>query len=222
MYTSASKAFTHLHIRALNLLLNRSQLIDGISWVLKYCFIRLTFGICWCKMITLGYTAAVGYHRIGAVVIPARRRHGWLPLAKKRPWCHGLWPSWCLHSPSVEHVICEAVILGVQIVLWWATVLRDTQWLLNYQCLLFGVFFLLLLSFLLFFLLTHLSTFIGIVTCIPTWQKKLDILDGKALLRLQPVPFLWRPLELHPSLAALVEELKVPHGLRWHQCLRAK
>lgn len=139
----------------------------------------LTFGICWCKMITLGYAAAVGNHGIGAVVVPAGWRHGWPPLAKKRPWCHELWRSWCLHSPSVEHLICEAVILGVQIVLWWATVMRDTQWLLNYQCLLFGVFFLLLLSFLLFFLLTHLSTFIGIVTCIPTWNKNRTYLMGK-------------------------------------------
>lgn len=115
---------------------------------------QLTFGVCRPQTIPLGHAAAVGARGVGAVVVAAGRRHGRSPVAEKNPRRHGLWPSWRLHCPSVELVVCQAAILGVQIVLRRATVLRDFQWLLNYYCLLFGAF-LLLLGFLLLLLLAH-------------------------------------------------------------------
>lgn len=42
--------------------------------------------------------------------------------------------------------------------------------------------------------------------------------DVKALLQLQPAPFRWRPLGLHLSLAARVEEPTVQRVLWWHRC----
>lgn len=114
---------------------------------------RLTFGVCWPDTIPLRHAAAVGASGVGAVV---GRRHGRSPLAEEHPWCHGLWPWWWLDGSSVELVVCQAAILGVQIVLWRATVLRDFWGLLNYYCLLFGTF-LLFLCFLLLLLLTHIS-----------------------------------------------------------------
>lgn len=111
----------------------------------------LTFGICWPPTIPLRHAAAVGAHGVGAVIGGG---HGWSPLAKKNSWRHGLRPCWRLHCPSAELVVCQAAILGIQIVFRWAAVLRDFQGLLHYYCLLFGAF-LLLLGFLLLLLLVH-------------------------------------------------------------------
>ena len=74
---------------------------------------------------------------------------------RKTPRSHGLRPPRRLDRASVELVVCQAAVLGVQIVLRRATVLRDFWGLLNYYCLLFGAF-LLLLGFLLLLLLTHI------------------------------------------------------------------
>lgn len=112
----------------------------------------LTFGVCWPHTIPLCHAAAVGARGVGAVV---GRGHGRSPLAEKNPRRHGLRSSRRLHRPSVELVVCQAAVLGVQIVLRWATVLRNFRGLLDYYCLLFGAFLLLLLGFLLLLLSTH-------------------------------------------------------------------
>lgn len=111
----------------------------------------LTFGICWPHAVPFRHAAAVGAHGVGAVV---GRGHGRPPLAEEDPWRHRLGHSRRLDCSSVELVVCQAAVLGVQIVLWWATVLRDFTGLLYHYCLLFGAF-LLLLGFLLLLLLTH-------------------------------------------------------------------
>lgn len=119
---------------------------------------RLTFGVCRPQTIPLGHAAVVGARGVVAVVVAAGRRRGRSPLAEKNSWRHGLRTSWRLHCSTIELVICQAAILGVQIVLRRATVLRDFQWLLIYYCLLFGAF-LLLLGFLLLLLWTHIFAF---------------------------------------------------------------
>lgn len=121
---------------------------------------QFTFSISCSQTLPLGYAATVGTSAVGAVVA-ARRRHGRSPLVEKDSWRHGLWPSQRLHCRSGELVVSQAAILGVQIVLRRATVLRDIQWLLYYYCLLF-VAFLLFLGFLLLLLWTHYFFFSNI------------------------------------------------------------
>lgn len=88
----------------------------------------LTFGVCWAHAVTLRHAAAVGACGIGAV----GGGHGWPSLAEEDPRCHGLRPSWWLDRSSIELVVCQAAVLGVQIVLRRATVLREFRGLLHY------------------------------------------------------------------------------------------
>lgn len=111
-------------------------------------------------------------------------------------------------------MVCQAAVLGVQIVLRRATVLRDFWRLLDYYRLLFGAF-LLLLGFLLLLLSTHISVERYRNTARCRCVKRVSVYKPgeKALPLPQPVLFLWTPLGLLLATAARVGELRVLRGL---------
>lgn len=91
-------------------------------------------------MVALGDAVAVDTCEFGAVVVAAGRMDG--PLVEEDPGGHGLRPLGRSNGLAVERVIAPAVVLGLQIVLWRAAVLRVALRMLD--CLSFGTFPLLL------------------------------------------------------------------------------
>lgn len=117
--------------------------------------------------------------------------------------------SWSVRLPSWESRLCSGELLSWEI--------------FSGSSITIAFFLVLFFFFLVFCCSSYWHIFFGWATAKRIvadimWNLLMMIPDAKALLQLQPVLFLWRPLGLRLLPVALAEEPRVLRGLRWQQC----